>query len=281
MRQKVDKLLKKVFGIQPATVHKAEGSRQPEEQLRRSTASDILQIFPEKNVELLWKGDYVLFSPKSESWKDLIYFDNYSQQWIPNSRIAPEEYLRHQSTIQVKPPTYGDTRGLSWILIQHLMNNYSSPLLYFDVGGYVGNFTIETALLSQYEDFDIEIFTFEPGPIYPVLKKSIEINNLKPKITLVNSAISDVVGPILYSYRIGGVIGGHIGATSADGLEVSEICNSTTIDAFVEHTKGIQTPYSYIIKLDCQGFEYQVYQGCQKLMNYPAASRRGIRIKKE
>jgi FkbM family methyltransferase len=232
---------------------------------------NLLDIFPEKDVQLLWKGDYVHFSPKSETWKDLYFFDNTIRQWIPNKTIPPREYILNRSTIQVKPPVYGDTRGLTWVIVQHLMENYSFPMLYFDVGGYVGSMTIETALLAQYEGFEIEIFTFEPSSIFPVLQKSLEINNLKPKITLVNKAISDIEGPILYTYRIGGIIGGHIGYSSGDGQEISSICDSTTIDNFIKREKGLQSPHSFIIKLDCQGYEYQVYQGCRELLatGYP------------
>ena len=123
MNQNVTKFLNKVFGTTPSNSSESMSRDQLDETPRLGTASDILKIFPEKNVELLWKGDYVLFSPKSESWKDIVYFDNLSQKWIPNSKISPEEYIRHRSTIQVKPPNYGDTRGLSWILIQYLMKN--------------------------------------------------------------------------------------------------------------------------------------------------------------
>ncbi|MDX2231116.1 MAG: FkbM family methyltransferase [Leptolyngbyaceae cyanobacterium bins.349] len=227
---------------------------------------DITNLFPEKNVELVRKGDYVLFSPKSEQWKDVVYFDNDKQQWVKNNVISPVDYIKQRSQIQVKPKSYGDTRGLSWILAQYFMQNYPSfPILYFDVGGYVGNFTIETALLSQYENFDVEIFTFEPSALFPVLKKSIEINHLKPKINLLKMAISDVTGPILYSYQAGWFIGGHLGEAHS-GVELSEICDSTTIDDFVEREKGFQLPHCFIIKLDCQGYEYQIYQGCQRLL---------------
>lgn len=232
---------------------------------------NLFYLFPECNVELKLHEDYALFLPRSESWmKNYRYYSNAKREWSYPESIAPQNYIRNRETIQSKPSTYGDTRVLTYIISKHFLSLYSSrSISYFDVGSYVGNFSIQTALLSKYEGIDIKIWAFEPSPIFKLLQQSININNVNPKIVLVNSAISNVNGPILLSYNLGELIGADIGSQQRRNRpSISQICNSTTIDSFVK-SGSIDNPSnnSFIIKLDCQGFEHQVFEGCKSILS--------------
>ncbi|MCL2924718.1 MAG: FkbM family methyltransferase [Trichodesmium sp. MAG_R04] len=230
---------------------------------------NLFYLFPEKNCKLGLHEDYALFLPQSESWMEKYrYYNNARQEWSYPKTVSPQNFIQNREAIQTKPSTYGDTRGLTEIILKHFLSLYSSSSInYFDVGSYVGNFSIQTALLSKYEGIDIKIWAFEPSPIFKLLEQSIDINNVKQKIVLVESAISNVNGPIILNYTLGELIGADIGSQQRKRPSISQICNSTTIDSFVKSNINTPNSSSLIIKLDCQGFEYQVFEGCESILS--------------
>ena len=219
--------------------------------------------------ELHQMGDYAIYFPPSEEFsKSLHIFSANTKCWEIPPVVTRDGFLSSRSAFQTDPVEYYDSRFYTKTIIDFFSRRHFASCVQLDVGSYLGTFSIEQALLAKYKNLDVKIFAFEPGPLLAYLKENIEVNGLSAAISVVNAAVSDKVGETIYEYMPGWVIAGMLDGYSAENKgKVSYPCKTTTIDHFLKQTFGALPPdKSFIIKLDCQGLEPKVYQGCRKLL---------------
>lgn len=133
--------------------------------------------------------------------------------------------------------------------------------VFIDIGANIGYHSL---LASKILSGGGHIYSFEPQhSIYLQLLKSVEKNNLK-NITVYNTALSDRVGsetlyireensggstllslPVMESFQVG----------SRVSVELA------TLDSFLENFPSVD-----LIKIDVEGYEYEVFRGAQKLL---------------
>lgn len=128
-----------------------------------------------------------------------------------------------------------------------------------DIGANIGYFTL---IFSQIVGINGKVFAFEPDPNnFSILKKNIEINNLK-NVILIQKAVSDVNTPLtlyLCDYN-------H----AQHRIYPSSRCNekitvdSITIDEYFTKTEFYKK--INFVKMDVEGSEYNVINGMQKIL---------------
>ena len=128
----------------------------------------------------------------------------------------------------------------------------SGPQVVLDIGGYVGTYGLISAIANPKS----EVFIFEPDLTnFKQIQANIALNELK-NATVLQMAVSDVVGSVSFKNYPGGE-GGNI---TVDGGDSSVEC--TTIEKWMEKTGKTPT----LIKLDVEGAEYRALSGGLSLL---------------
>lgn len=221
------------------------------------------------DTDLYCLDDYAAYFPRSEEFlKKYRFFSMKTGRMAEPRPVSASEFLSERELIQSVRDDFCDSRYVTSKIVDFFCKFHSSSVVQLDVGSYLGTYAIEQALLAIYRQMRMEIFAFEPGPIFSALEGNIDINGLGGYISPVNAAVSDEVGEITFDYVPGWLIGGAIGGYGgANEKLVSIPCKATTIDAFLEQRFGASiSGKSLIIKLDCQGLEPKVYEGSANLV---------------
>lgn len=141
--------------------------------------------------------------------------------------------------------------------INILRNLVKDGAIFFDIGANIGSYSVSMMDLCD------EIIAFEPHPYTSKRCKMNFLLNGYNEANVKQLALSDSIGKIHFSDYGGSSTINHI-VEDNSGIEVEV----TTLDKFVEDNKFL-TINKYIIKVDVEGFEEQVFKGgANFLKNY-------------
>jgi FkbM family methyltransferase len=122
------------------------------------------------------------------------------------------------------------------------------PQVVLDIGGYVGTYGLISAIANP----ESQVFIFEPDATnFKQIEENIKLNGLK-NASVVQMAVSDVVGKIFFNNIPGGE-----GGSIANNNTGSSSIDCTTIDAWTEKIGSMPT----LIKLDVEGAEFRSLTG--------------------
>lgn len=197
-------------------------------------------------------SDYGLFVMMSEYfYKDLNY-----------RKADPAEFFDRQRRNEL-PYTgaYNDSRGYMPVLIDHFRSHSLRPKI-VDIGGYIGRFSLETALHLRKHQSDLPpILCFEPGLTRNVIRANLEANDLERWVTVRDEAVSDRNSTAEYKYKPGVLISGRIcdfpSATATRTVETIRLDKILTEEG---------TGDSVIVKIDTEGNEPEVMAGFGSLV---------------
>jgi FkbM family methyltransferase len=125
--------------------------------------------------------------------------------------------------------------------------------VFFDIGANVGAYSI---LVSQ--QVNCSVYSFEPHPkTFEYLTRNINIQNKPDSVTLLNFALGEVQGNVSFTENLDTV--NHI---SLDPHEKS-------INVDIKVLDELSLPCPLLIKIDVEGFEFNVLNGAQSFLNNP------------
>ncbi len=191
-------------------------------------------------------SDYAIFVMMTESFYQSLNF----------RRIDPGAFLERRRSGNEAMPTYKDSRSYMRVLIDHFRQCGLSPHV-LDVGGYIGRFSLETALLIQKENISLpKITCFEPGLTRNIIRANFEINGVSELVDLEPIAASDSDATADYKYAPGVLISGRIcDFPSATAFRTVQTRRLDGIMASMGCTEAA------IIKIDTEGHEPSVMAG--------------------
>lgn len=155
--------------------------------------------------------------------------------------------------------SYKDSRSLTKPIISHFVECGINPSI-IDVGGYIGRFSLESALLLQQDDWDIPIYCLEPGLTINIIKANLQLNGVASCVDILALAASDTNSTAEYKYVPHALISGRI--CSFPSSSKHKIVNTVRLDSLCEriHCAGA------IIKIDTEGHESSVMAGLGQLV---------------
>ena len=210
---------------------------------------------------------------------------------------SPISFVPDPSATQGEPGL-PDIRTLIEPLYTFLSDNWGLPTI-IDVGGYLGRFSIESAIMlkakfehppSQYEGRK-PIVCFEPGPMRLLLETNIGFNGLTDWVLVLPYAVADKSAQKTFQYRTGRMIGGRLARPSGSQGRVHHSVFDTirsalgrmrtkrlkgkpvqrdvyqfdvpacTLKNYCEQA-GLQPPF--IVKIDTEGGEPEVFNGLSR-----------------
>ena len=125
--------------------------------------------------------------------------------------------------------------------------------VFFDIGANVGAYSI---LVSQ--QVNCEVFSFEPHPkTFEYLTRNIQIQNKPNLVTCFNFGLGEINGKVNFTENLDTV--NHV---VYDSLEKA-------INIDIKILDELSLPIPVLIKLDVEGFEFQVLNGSKKILNNP------------
>lgn len=156
--------------------------------------------------------------------------------------------------------SYSDSRSYMKLIIDHLSKYNLNPNI-FDVGGYIGRFSLEAALLNQERGDNIPIHCLEPGLTSNVIKANFELNNVSQHITVREAAASDIDGAADYKYAPDVLISGRI--CSFPSATKHTTVKTVRLDTLIKDIGNVEAA---IIKIDTEGHEPNVMAGLGSLV---------------
>ena len=184
---------------------------------------------------------------KNKSVKDDTY--SFSIDGVPLNFYLP--YARFDGIQQsiLKDRNFFEFRTLEKVREKYLKPGFT----YLDCGANIGNHSLFFACIAKAK----KVFAFEGNPpTYDILVKNIELNNLQNKVTAYNCVLGKKEGFAQISHCDLLNIGGTDFAESEDqsGIEMKAL-DSFSFDSKID-----------FVKMDVEGFEYQVLQGSKDLL---------------
>ncbi len=184
---------------------------------------------------------------KNKSIKDDTY--SFSVNSVPLNFYLP--YARFDS---IQQAILKDRNFFEFRLLEKVRQKYLKPdFTYLDCGANIGNHSLFFACVAKAK----KVFAFEGNPpTYDILVKNIELNDLQNKVTAYNCVLGEKEGFAQISHCDLLNIGGTDFAESKDqsGIEMKAL-DSFSFDGKVD-----------FVKMDVEGFEYQVLQGSKDLL---------------
>jgi len=210
----------------------------------RDKISEVSQNFPQYKrfkplVALLWGLDIFLR-------------DN---QQVIKSRQGVNYQLDTRDLIDFRLFYFGENESH---IVKYLTNLIGSQkICLWDIGANVGSvcFPLITACPN------LNIYAFEPSPpVFDRLKKNLNLNNLT-RIHLNNFALNNYCGTVDF-YPSSVLHNSGIGSLNKtdNGSQIPVKVDSYTGDYLIENNL---IPQPSVIKIDVEGFEYEVFQGLE------------------
>lgn len=130
------------------------------------------------DAEAIWGlEDYAVWVPMADSFYQNLNFHKITLEQFHSGDYVPQ-------------PRYSDSRAYLKPVIDHFTRTAGIPQI-FDVGGYIGRFSIEAAMACSEIGIDCKITCFEPGITHHLIERNIKLNQLDSKVELLPFAVSD------------------------------------------------------------------------------------------
>ena len=143
------------------------------------------------------------------------------------------------------------------MILRELIENNDGETVFLDIGANIGSYSVSLM------DLCYEIVAFEPHPYTAKRCKMNFLLNNYSENNVKQLALSNQNGKIYFSDYGGSSTINHI-INDNRGIEV----NVTTLDSFIK-TNNYSQNLQYILKVDVEGFEKQVFEGGKDfLSNY-------------
>jgi len=218
----------------------------------RNNLEDALQLLEMTDEDLnFWEvSDYGIFVLMSEAFYKTLNF----------RKANPLDFIKRRDN-QDLPHTgcYPDSRKYMDILINHFLEQNLKPQI-IDVGGYIGRFSLESALLIKALNIDVPIHCLEPGLTRNIIKANFTINQVDELITLRSEAASGSDSTADYKYSPDGLISGRI--CSYPSASKHRSVSTIRLDSLIS---DINCHEAAIIKIDTEGHEPNVMAGLGSL----------------
>lgn len=216
-----------------------------------------------ESVDTIWGlKDYALFVPMSDRF----------YATLPFKRITEEQFRFGSYDHQ---PVYKDSRTYMRPILRHFDTRFGQPYI-FDVGGYIGRFSIESGLLCDELSLDSPIYCFEPGDTYDMLARNLNLNGYAQRVRLMRFAVSDRHGEGSFGVPSDAKITSRIIADSVDlesqfGSRWSR--RQVELRSLGEFLPADREELSFVCKIDTEGHEAEVMRGIgeQALAEVPHA----------
>jgi FkbM family methyltransferase len=211
--------------------------------------------------DVIWGlEDYALFVPMSDQF----------YKTLPFKRITLEQFRSGSYSPQ---PSYRDSRTYMEPILRHLSLSVGVPDI-FDVGGYIGRFSIEAILACAALDLSTSVRCFEPGDTVDLLRRNLELNGVANQVELLQLAVSDKEGHATLGVPSDAKISSRL---VPDRVNVAKDYGSKWSARRVEMVRLERylalddSPRPFICKLDTEGHEAKVMQGIGRnfLLNVP------------
>ncbi|WP_417541612.1 FkbM family methyltransferase [Methylophaga thalassica] len=140
--------------------------------------------------------------------------------------------------------------------IRDLIKNSDKSVMFLDIGANIGSYSVAVM------DICNDVIAFEPHPYTNMrCKMNFLLNGVSEKCVK-NFALSNKSGKIKFSDFGGSSTVNHIvDEDSQNGIEVEV----STLDLFWEDSSNCQN-FNYVLKVDVEGFEKQVFEGGEKFL---------------
>nr|AHN97899.1 hypothetical protein [uncultured bacterium lac146] len=204
-------------------------------------------------IKLWAPSDYVLVVSESE---------NFYRQLSKSYRFIPVDFPNLDGQIAQcrtqRPAPYADSRTYMGTVHEAMREAYGSYVL-LDVGGYLGRFSIEFALMlgaRSENGFAGRIYCFEPSPMKHILGLNLDINGCRD-VSIVEAAVTDADGTVDFRCNNQALISSRVrkfpSATS------SSLVKARRADSFLKE-RGLQGE-AVVAKIDVEGAEDLVLRG--------------------
>ena len=139
--------------------------------------------------DVLWGlEDYAVFVPTSDKFYQNLAFVRITEDQFRSGRYQGQ-------------PAYADSRAYLRTLQKHFLNCVGNPADVVDVGGYIGRFCIESALLSRELGIKNRTLCMEPGETRELLRRNLELNGMSEEVELLAFAASDRRSDVAFAVK--------------------------------------------------------------------------------
>lgn len=203
--------------------------------------------------------DYAIYVPMTDAFYQTLKFRRVTREQVDSGTYEPQ-------------PRYADSRSYMRLLVRHLLEYSASPAV-FDVGGYIGRFSIETALLFRELGVDAPITCFEPGGTYEMLARNLQLNKMAGQVNLVRSAVSKSTGEVTFAIPPDAMISSRIVGEDGAGGSPAWATHTVAAGSLSTYLKESGNSRPFICKIDTEGHEADVIEGIdeQTLAGVPHA----------
>jgi FkbM family methyltransferase len=140
---------------------------------------------------------------------------------------------------------------------------------YIDIGANVGMTTIGQTIFFRRCGWGTRVHTFEPGPVFDLLERSVLINGVSDAVTCIRAAVGERAGRAQFHVTPAQSPASSLlrGAVDSRGIQRSQTIevDVTSIDDFVP--RSLRAAPGLLIKIDAEGFDFKVLDGMRRSMS--------------